>query len=69
MTSHEEQKKILSSCHVDSLSGHMGTTRTVYKINERFMWKGMVKDVKNMVGSNNLSYTIQLPMYSSACFY
>ena len=47
--SKDERKKILLSCHFDPMSGHMGTTRTTYKIKERFMWKGMVKDVQNMV--------------------
>ena len=56
MTSHEERKKILSSCHVDPLSGHMGTTRTVYEIKERFMWKGMVKDVKKAVLNANVDW-------------
>ena len=35
--SKDERKKILLSCHVDPMSGHMGTTRTTYKIKERFM--------------------------------
>eukprot|EP00731_Ephydatia_muelleri_P001289 Em0001g1289a len=30
-------------------SGHMGKTRTVYSIKERFMWHGMVKDVVNLL--------------------
>ena len=40
---------ILLSCHVDPTSGHMGKTRTINKIKDRFMWKGMVKDVQDMV--------------------
>ena len=51
ITNDEERKKILLSCHVDETSGHMGATRTTFKIKERFMWKGMVKDVQNMVSS------------------
>ena len=27
----------------------MGKTRTINKIKDRFMWKGMVKDVQDMV--------------------
>ena len=45
----EERKKILLACHVDATSGHMGKTRTIYRIKERFMWHGMVKDVIDLV--------------------
>ena len=44
-----ERKKILFACHVDETSGHMGVTRTLARIKERYMWHGMVKDVKEMV--------------------
>ena len=49
----DEQMKILQACHVDATAGHMGKTRTIYRIKERFMWHGMVKDVKELVGSVN----------------
>ncbi|KAL5500060.1 hypothetical protein EMCRGX_G011558 [Ephydatia muelleri] len=45
----EERQKILLACHVDSTSGHMGKTRTLYRIKERFMWHGMVKDVVSLL--------------------
>ena len=45
----EEQKKILQACHIDPTTGHMGKTRTIYRIKERFMWHGMVKDVIKLV--------------------
>ena len=45
----EERKKILSSCHVDPTAGHMGKSKTICRIKERFMWKGIVKDVQDMV--------------------
>ena len=38
-------------CHIDSTSGHMGKTRTLYRIEERFLWHGMVKDVVSLVSS------------------
>ena len=44
-----EQKRILHACHVDVTAGHIGKTRTLFKIKERFMWHGMVKDVENLV--------------------
>ena len=49
--SFEERQKILLACHIDSTSGHMGKTRTLYRIKERFMWHGMVKDVVSLVSS------------------
>ena len=45
----EEQLKILRACHVDPTSGHMGEKKTINRITERFMWPGIVKDVKEMV--------------------
>ena len=49
VVSKHEQEEILLSCHVDPTAGHMGRTRTLYRIKERFMWHGMVKDVQDMV--------------------
>ena len=49
--SKDEQIRILQACHIDATAGHMGKTRTIYKIKERFMWHGMVKDVKELVRS------------------
>ena len=45
----EEQVKILRSCHMDPTSGHLGMKKTVSRISERFWWRGIVKDVKEMV--------------------
>lgn len=45
----EEKRKILYACHLDETSGHMGRTRTLHRIKERFMWHGMVQDVNEMV--------------------
>ncbi len=47
--SSDEQQKILHACHVDPTSGHMGRTRTLCRIKERYMWHGMVNDVQSMV--------------------
>ena len=45
----EEQLKILAACHLDPTAGHMGEKRTVKRITERYIWNGIVKDVKEMV--------------------
>ena len=39
----------MKSCHVDTTSGHLGIKKTVARIKERFMWKGIWSDVKEMV--------------------
>ncbi|KAL5475728.1 hypothetical protein EMCRGX_G025577 [Ephydatia muelleri] len=44
---HKQGKE--KECHIDSTSGHMGKTRTLYRIKERFMWHGMVKDVVSLL--------------------
>ena len=45
----DEQLNILRACHMDPTAGHLGMKKTVCRISERFMWKGIVKDVKSMV--------------------
>ena len=45
----DEQTKILKACHVDATAGHMGIKKKVSKITERFMWPGVMKDVKDLV--------------------
>ncbi len=49
LRSKEEQERILHACHIDATAGHMGKTRTICRIKERFMWHGIVKDVKELV--------------------
>ena len=44
-----EQMRVAQACHVDVTSGHFGVTKTVARIKERFMWKGILRDVKSMV--------------------
>ena len=48
----DEQAKILQACHVDPTAGHMGIKKTVSRITERFMWPGVIKDVKDLVCCN-----------------
>lgn len=47
--SRSDQLRIVKSCHVDATSGHFGVKKTVARIKERFMWKGVWKDAKDMV--------------------
>ena len=45
----EELLKILAACNSDTRAGHMGEKRTIGRIIERYMWSGIVRDVKEMV--------------------
>ena len=44
--SRSEQMRVVQVCHEDVTSGHFGV---VARIKERFMWKGILRDVKSMV--------------------
>ena len=58
-----EQQRILNGCHVDAT---MAKTCTLYKVKERFMWHGMVKDVQAMVSMfciQHYKYTVQVTIY------
>ena len=57
-TTNKGRKERCMKCYCDSLkarmteadtAGHMGKSRTICRIKERFMWHGMVKDVLDLV--------------------
>ena len=45
------------------LAGHMGIKKTINRITERFMWPGIVKDVKAMVHLILFNGTQKFPIY------
>lgn len=45
----KEQLRIVHACHEDKTSGHLGYRKTLARITERFMWKGVSKDAKEIV--------------------
>ena len=47
----QDQKKmrIVTCCHSDITSGHLGIAKTVARIKEQYMWKGIIQDVKDLV--------------------
>ena len=49
VTSTEEQGRILRACHSDATSGYFGSTKTWRRVAERFYWRGMANQVKEMV--------------------
>lgn len=57
VTSIEDRKRILQSCHSDPTSGHFGTTKTWRRVAERFYWKGMIDDVKELVSLPVMNHT------------
>ena len=44
--------------HVHPTSGHLGVKKTIARVKERFTWKGVVEDVKNIV-----SYSVNMHNY------
>ena len=56
----KEQEQILQACHSDPTSGHYGVTKTWNRVAERFYWKGMINDVRQMVS---------LALFNLICLY
>ena len=44
-----EQLKIVKSCHIDATLAHRGLKKTIGRIRERFIWKGIWNDAKEAV--------------------
>nr|XP_047142905.1 uncharacterized protein LOC124817139 [Hydra vulgaris] len=57
-----QRKQIVNSCHSEPTAGHLGRTRTFYKVAERFYWPGIFKDVENAANGldERFNQTIQL---------
>ena len=49
ITEDGDRQRILNACHSDPTSGHLGVKKTIKRIRERFTWKGLNKDVANLV--------------------
>ena len=71
VTSVEEQGRILRACHSDATSGHFGSTKTWRRVAERFYWRGMANQVKEMVRLLYVNDNEYLPyyMYIPACIF
>ena len=54
-----EQKRILEACHSDITSGHFGVTKTCKRLTERFYWRGITQQAKDLVSC------IYVPVYLS----
>ena len=46
----EQKRKVFQDVHDSSRGAHMGITKTVAKISERFYWIGIKKDVVKWIG-------------------
>ncbi len=54
----------MKSCHSDQTSGHLGIKKTIARICDRFMWQGIIKDVKEFVSSLSMcTYSTRLFNY------
>lgn len=49
ITDTSEQQRIVKACHCDPTSGHLGVKRTIMRVRERFAWKGINKEVAELV--------------------
>ena len=44
-----QREHIPKACRSDPTAGHLGRTKTFYKISERYYWPGLYKEVKKFV--------------------
>ena len=56
----DEQEQMLMACHKES-----GISKTLQKIRERFYWKGMISDVKELINYINYNNYNNLEQNSS----
>ena len=68
------RRVIVVACHSSPFGGHSGLNRTMFRIQARYWWPGMTKDVKTGVLScahcnlaNAASHEAQLKLHSLAC--
>lgn len=45
----QERRRVLEMCHDNQTSGHLGVTKTLAKIRQRYYWPGLQKDVYQYV--------------------
>ena len=58
MRNRDEQPRITKACHADPTSGHLRFRKTLARITERFTWKGVSKDAKEIVCIHQLYLAI-----------
>ena len=44
-----QRVQILKACHSDGTAGHLGRTKTFYKVSQRYYWPGIFNDVEQFV--------------------
>ena len=49
-----QRAHIIKACHNDATAGHLGRTRTFYKLSERYYWPGIFRDVTRAVSLHAL---------------
>ena len=48
------------TCHSDATSAHLGFKKTMTRVNQRFYWPGLVKDVHDLVCINSFDIRIRI---------
>ena len=64
-----EQKRILEACHSDFTSGHFGVTKTCKRLTERFYWRGITQQAKDLVSCIYVSVYLSTKHASAASSY
>jgi hypothetical protein len=68
------RRVVVVACHSSPFGGHSGFTRTLYRIQARYWWPGMTRDIREgVVGcahcnlANTVSHEAQLKLNTLAC--
>jgi hypothetical protein len=63
------RKKVFEELHENELSAHLGFEKTYHKINSRFYWKNMSKEIKNWIKHCTLCQMISIPNHQDEIGY
>lgn len=47
----ERKKQIFLDCHFDDIGHHLGQKKTVHRIQSKYYWLGIIRDVVDWVGA------------------
>ena len=50
---------IIRTLHADQLAGHTGSRRTIRRVQERYFWPGMTRDIKQFVKACHICCTVK----------
>ena len=59
MNATEKQRTLIRDCHDPPTIGHMGITKTLARVREKHIWKGIRKDVTDYVKNYHVCVKIK----------